>query len=127
MLSLSSSRQVRQGRSAQTEWLRDSLVLLHSAVAECLPATTDYYATMPKGSLGSQGEVTHCYASADRKGLSVYQYFSPAQDRRGCRDGEGRGKWGAEREGMGNKFVFFLFRFQLAIVCICQSQVLLLR
>lgn len=34
---------------------------------------------------------------------------------------------GGQREGMGNKFVFFLFHFQLAIVCIYQSQVLLLR
>lgn len=39
------------------------------------------------------------------------------------RDGEGER---AERERMGNKFVFS-FRFQLAIVRIYESQVLLLR
>lgn len=47
---------------------------------------------------------------------------STARDGR-VRDGEGER---AERERMGNKFVFS-FRFQLAIVRIYQSQVLLLR
>lgn len=39
---------------------------------------------------------------------------------------EGRSGERAERERMGNKFVFS-FTFQLAIVCIYQSQVLLVR
>lgn len=62
-----------------------------------LPATADNYPAMTEGSLGSQGEVTHCYARADRKGLLLFQYFTPAQDRRhrgtggtgdGAREGE---------------------------------------
>lgn len=96
---------------SETEWLRDSLVFLHSAVAEWVPATTDNYPTMPEGSLGSQREVTHCYARADRKGLLLFQCFPPAQYRQGWRDGGGRGdEWG---EG---EFAFS-FSFQLAIVC----------
>uniref|UniRef100_A0A8C7XVN5 AFG1 like ATPase b n=1 Tax=Oryzias sinensis TaxID=183150 RepID=A0A8C7XVN5_9TELE len=54
--------------------MRDSLVLLHSGVAEWLPATADNYPEMPKGSFGSQGEVTRCYAKRDRKGLLLFQY-----------------------------------------------------
>ncbi|TKS75589.1 Lactation elevated protein 1 -like protein B [Collichthys lucidus] len=47
------------------------------------PATADNYPTMPEGSLGSQGEVTHCHARTDRKGLLLFQYFTPAQHRTG--------------------------------------------
>lgn len=67
----------------------------------------------------------------------LFQYFTPAQHRTGQdrtgRDGEIEGVEGrsTEREGepretMGNKFVFS-FSFQLAIVCIYQSQVVLVQ
>lgn len=111
-------------------WLRDGLVLLHSAEAEWPPAITDNYPTMPEGSLGSQGEVTHCYARADRKGLLLFQYFTISQDRQwtdGVDGVETRGRAGrGQRERMGNKFVFS-FSFQSTIVCIYQSQVLLVQ
>ncbi|KAJ0026809.1 hypothetical protein NQD34_017809 [Periophthalmus magnuspinnatus] len=55
--------------------MRDSLVLLHSAIAKWLPATTDNYPTIAEGSLGSQGEVTVCYAKADRKDLVILHVY----------------------------------------------------
>lgn len=62
-------------------------------MAEWLPATNDNYPTMPEGGLGSQGEVTHHYARADRKGLLLFQYFTPAQDSQWMEgDGQGRGE-----------------------------------
>lgn len=58
----------------------------------------------------------------------LFQYFTPAQDRRGWRDegggGEERGE-GRERGWVTS--LFFSFSSQLAIVCIYQSQVLLVR
>lgn len=90
-------------------------------MAEWLPATADNHPAVPEGSLGSQGEVTHCYARADRKGLVALPGFRIGAAPPGM-DGVG---WGAARERMGNKFVFS-FRFQLAIVRVYQSQVLLL-
>lgn len=94
-------------------------------MAEWLPATADTHPAVPEGSLGSQGEVTHCYARADRKGLVALPGFRIGAAPPGM-DGVGLGVGGgAARERMGNKFVFS-FRFQLAIVRVYQSQVLLL-
>lgn len=70
---------LRRG-AQQAAYLRDSLVLLHSAMAVWLPATTEWYPGVPEGSLGSQGEVTHSYARADRKGLLLVQYFMEELD-----------------------------------------------
>lgn len=70
--------------ASETDRLRAGLVLLHSAVAEWRPATADNHLAVPEGSLGSQGEVTHCYARADRKGFVAF----PA--RVASRGGEGR-------------------------------------
>lgn len=106
---------------ARQNRLRGGLVLLHSAVAEWLPATADNHPAVPEGSLGSQGEVTHCYARADRKGLVALPGFRIGAAPPGMVGFGG----GAARERMGNKFVFS-FRFQLAIVRVYQSQVLLL-
>lgn len=64
---------------------------------------------MPEGSLGSQGEVTHCYARADRKGLLLFPVFhsSTAQDRQGWRDEGGTGE--EQREGRERGWVTSLF------------------
>lgn len=80
---------------------------------------------MPEGTLGSQGEVTHCYARADRKGLLLFQYFtsSPGQAVDG---GVGTKEGGVEREQRERGWIaslFFNLVFNLPLSTFYQSQV----
>lgn len=95
--------ETRSQRSARRGRLRGGLVLLHSAVAKRPPATGDNDPAVPEGSLGSQGEVTHGHARADRGDLLNAALLGL----------KGRtGKWTGR---MGNQFVFPC-RFQVTRV-----------
>lgn len=96
------------------EWLRDSLVLLHCAVAEWRPATPDNYPIMPEGILGSQGEVTHWIWQSGQERLVALPAFHSSGGQAGTEGKGGRAKeWGQGSERGWVTGLFFTIWFSI--------------